>query len=221
MSQPGISAAEVFAMLKAGDAAGLFSGALGGAPAPKHITGRFYPSHLHASDASGLTTTSTRIYYLPYYISEIRSYAGFVMRNAGAGDSGKKVRMGLYTHSAVNGPTTLVQAATEITFAGAAADNTTANAFIPTYIGWHWIAAQFDVASSVRRSLVHNYQLTAVGSQPIPAIAPFFGVITVSGDLVSVPISAYYVDTTYAALAATAVAPTATTDIAPWLGLIA
>lgn len=195
------------------------AGPLNGAPAPKYITGRYYRSSLVYSAGASVTTTATRLYYVPIFISEVRQFAGFVMRNDGAGDNGEKVRMGLYTHTAV-GPTTLVQAATEVTFAGAAADNVTSDAFTPTQTGWHWLAGHFDSASTVRGtntlSGVTTYQFSP------PDFATFFGLNTVSSDDIGVvvnPPGFLYVDTTYGALASTAVAPTAGIYQGPWLGL--
>lgn len=189
-----------------------------GAAAPVHATGRYYPSHLGLThDATSLTTTATRLYYVPYLITEIRSYAGFVMRNTGAGDSGEKVRMGLYLMR----DSSLVKAATEVTFSGAAADNVTSDAFTPTELGWHWICAHFDAASAVKKVFGAGTGISGAGYLPEANIMPsFFGVYNATEDnyQVSIP-AAWYVDTTYAALASTMVAPTATTSVGPWLAL--
>lgn len=208
----------------------LFQSALpvNGLPAPSHITGRYYPPQLVSGDSATASTTATRLYYIPYFITEIRSYAGFVMRNTGTGDPGEKCRMGLYTHGA-GGPTTLVQAATEVTFSSSAADNVTANAFTPTYVGWHWICAQFDSASTVYAFKTIGQSITAAGDLPSLLFNTHFGISSVAAEDWGVAInpgSALYVDTTYAALASTAVAPTATipnaaTNVCPFIALVA
>lgn len=187
-----------------------------GAPPVVHATGRMYPAPLGTTDSTTLTTAATRMYQVPYLVTELRSYSGFVMRNAGAGDSGEKVRMGLYL--ARDG--SLVKAATEVTFSGAAQDNVTADAFTPTEIGWHWIVAHFNAASVVKRQTGVGHQATAGPLHP-NFFAAHFGVFSAIDDNQNGagPIAGLYVDTTYAALAATIVAPTAVTVEVPWLAL--
>ncbi len=188
-----------------------------GAPPIKHVTGRYYPSHMiYSADGSAVTTTATRLYYTPYLITEIRSYAGFVIRNTGVGDTGERVRMGLY----LDRTQALVKAATEVTFAGAAADNVTADAFTPTELGWHWICAHFNSATAIKIAQGVGMIQSAAGFSPPNFSVAQGGVFAATGDVAqTAPVAAWYVDTTYAALASTMVAATATTNSGVWLAL--
>ncbi len=173
------------------------AGPVYGSAAPLHATGRFYPPHLsYTSAGATLTTTAGRLYYMPYLITEIRSYAGFVIRNTGAGDTGEKVRIGLYLDRTGG----LVKAATEL--------------------GWHWICAHFDSATAVKIIYGAGSVVTAAGFAPPNMSAAMFGVYSANGDDQSTGAPAtWYVDTSYGALASTMVAPTATATSGPWVAL--
>ena len=193
--------------------------ALGVKP-PPYASGRYYaPTFLQPDGVNNLTTTSTRLYYIPTYIWEAHTFAGFGIYNAGAGDTGETLRLGIYTDSAGK-PGTLAAAGAEITLGGAAADNDGLVSFTPSYIGWYWLAAHFNSAASVRAGNAPGTRLSDVGYvASAPSFVSFIGALSPSAIQSGTWPACFYVDTVYGALASTPVAYTATTGTAPMVYL--
>ena len=197
------------------------NGSFFGAPPLGTIAGAavIYPPHWAVLDSAvtDLTTTSTRLYYIPYYFSEVVSFTGLKSRNTGTGDNGDTYRCGVYQKSAsTNLPSTLVQDCGEITLTGAAADRTLAVAFSPAYVGWHYLAFHANQAATMHR-MYSAIAISAAGISSGIGLSGAFGTAAIGNSAAVQGFGAYYVDTAYAALASTAVAPTAATPVAPTL----
>jgi len=192
-----------------------------GSPGPTYISGRRYLSSVYTigQGGAGLGTTSTRLYYMPIYIWEAHTFTGASMFNSGVGDNGDTLRLGLYTHSATNGPTSLVIDFGEITLTGAAAERVLSSSVSIGSPGWYWIAFHSNQALDVYPGVIAGQEISNAGRYPI-AFQGFFGDFATPGISASQMIAAWYVDTAYGALASTAVAPTARTTPAPLVWLI-
>lgn len=203
----------------------------GGGPAdgvnpPAYITGnRYLPQNTSFPGTGVLTTTSTRNYYVPIYIWEIRSFAGLATINSGTGDNGDTFRLAIYEHDAANkGPGTLLKDVGEITLTGVdQVERFAANAFTPPTTGWYWLSLHCNQACVLYNMASDGIQITAVGykvGQPLLSRTGLFSLTAFPTTLAALPV-AYYVDTAYGAAPATAVQPTATTASAPVIALVA
>lgn len=198
------------------------NGVLGGIPPFGTVAGCacLYPPHWALIDdvVAALTTTATRLYFIPYYFQDIVAYTGIKTRNNGAGDNLDTYRVGVYQKSvSTNLPTTLIQDLGEVTLSGAAADRTLAVSFTPAYIGWHYLAMHFNQGSAMQRMLSALYTTNVGSVSGMQHIAgALFGTAGTSASVLgNGGFAAFYIDTAYGALAATAVTPTAVTSAAP------
>lgn len=177
--------------------------------------GNRFPPHWATINSlgGGLATTATRLYYVPYYFNEMRAFTGLKSYNTGSGDNGETFRMGVYRAALLSSglrgaPSTLLADCGQVTLTGAAAERTLASSFTPDYVGWHFLALHANSAFSI--AAIQN-----IGSSDVPnSMRNAFGnnAIVASG---TASFGAFYVDTAYGALASTAVAPTAVTDLGP------
>lgn len=175
-----------------------------------------YPPHwaiVDSNEVATLTTTATRLYFIPYYFSEVVSFTGLKSRNSGAADNGKTYRCGVYQKSpTTNLPSTLIQDCGEVTLTGASAERTLATAFTPAYIGWHYLAFHANTGAVMVR-MASQMPFSDAGIPGGISLSNAFGVSAANVR----QFGAYYVDTAYGALASTAVAPTAVTNLSPVL----
>lgn len=186
------------------------SGPIGGAPIPGIMSGAGIRSPYFVNEAgTNITTTSTRLYYIPIYLDRIFTFAGIKTRNGGTGDNGDTYRVGLYAEATAGGPGALVNDCGEITLdASASIVRTASSSFSTTTIGWHYLAFHSNQAVSM------NQCTTSPGGNLVPTPAdglPTLAFNSSTDGNFAIP----YVDTTYGALASTAVAPTASTNAAP------
>lgn len=198
------------------------SGPFGGAKAPlppSGMTAMFLPHWAYVNTVAGLTSTTTRLYYIPYYFPVAGlSYTGLKCHNSGAGDNADTLRLGVYQASATTGlPSTLVIDAGEITLSGAAAVRTLASAWTAPYEGWGFLALHCNQAAEFYAFTNVSASSTAVGVIfPAPSIQLFGAPSTTFAiSNTATNFGAYYVDTAYGALAASAVAPTAILTTCP------
>lgn len=187
-------------------------GPIAGAPALSMMTGFYYMPHLFVGNNTAATTTTNRIIYIPVFFPQAVTLSACVTSNSGTSDNGKKYRVGIYTHGPT-GPTTLLGSFGEVTLTGATARRTlTANVVIPS-AGWYWAAIHSDSAMDLYQMIYiatgrdsagvyGNNGINYMGL--IGRIDP--GLMDVTNQYTLSP--CMYVDTTYAALASTAVAPT-------------
>lgn len=191
-------------------------GLASGVALPKIMSGAgISPDYALQHVSNPLTTTATRLYYVPIYLDAITTFAGFKTYNSGAGDSGDVYRVGIYGEATAGGPGALLNDCGEVTLTGAAALRTSASSFSNTSIGWHYLAfhaqdaaAMYSMSGRLGLSgvgLVNGAKTDALPQIGIPIVA------AAAND--SFPF--LYVDTTYGALASTAVAPTASTQKVP------
>ena len=196
-----------------------------GAPAPTKITNNYYLPDRAVVPSSGvisLTTTLNRLYFWPHYIPVTQAYQGMAVWNSGAGDNGKKIRLGAYSHSS-SGPTTLLIAFGEITLTGAAAERLLSSSYTFSP-GWIWLCAHFNAAAAMSAMAEGGFPFSNVGWAPSTnTMFQDFGIkAPVGADPDAYAPAGYYVDTAYGALASTAVPPTATlaaTSTAPAMAL--
>lgn len=193
-------------------AGGGFDGAATPIP-PSGMGALFPPTWGVIVPTSGtLNTTAGRLYYIPFYFPALVQFTGLKMRNLGAGDNGEVLRLGVYEASQTTGlPSTLVIDAGEITLTGAAADRTLAAAWTPPYVGWGYFAYHANTAADIMPITDQLSSSQAVFYRP----ARFFGLSSTTPSTTAANFGGYYVDTAYAALASTAVAPTNVTNLTP------
>ena len=157
------------------------------------------------------TTTATRLYYVPFYVPRTTTFAGAKTYNQGAGDNGETLRIGMYAEAAAGGPGALLKDFGEITLTAAAALRTLASSV--TVVGARWVYLCLH-ANSAMAMYSMTPRTSGAGTEPSFA-APLsfaFGTYNLNATALyynSTP-ACDYVDTAYGALAATAVAPTAT-----------
>lgn len=189
----------------------------GGAGPPSYVEDWYYPSQVGVMDPSAqtVTTTATRLYYCPIYVFQTHTFESAYIYNSGAGDTGETVKVGLYTHRDTVGPYSLVVDWGTYTVAGAAAAaiGPTAAADAVCTKGWYWLAIHAN-------SAIAFYGLSSlIGTGMVFKLQPEFGVPALNSATLDCKNGYPYVDTTWAALASTAVAPTTCTSVVPkvWL----
>lgn len=187
---------------------------MGVAP-PKYFTGKiYYPQHCMPS-SNPTTVTSTRKFYIPMFIPFTQTFAGCKIYNSGSGDNAKTIRTGVYSQATGGGPGTLQVEFTQITLTGASAVRTATGSVTLTG-GQMYFLCLHSATNPAMNSMAAND--TYVTMSPLANQLGSFALIPGA----DVPL-ADYVDTAYAALPATATAPTATlgtaSDRIPLMGL--
>jgi len=196
-------------------------GPFNGVKPPNFVTGTRYTSPVAMNDSAGtLTTTATRLYYYQTYIWQARDFASIETENGGAGDNGDTYRVGVYTHG-TSGPDQLVKDFGEVTLTGAAAKRllTPGAAMTIGAPGWYWFAFHANQAAVMVRCFGVGQMISLVGYRGVNTSSAFLGQITGTSDSTDNQFCRY-VDTAYGALASTAVAPTAQTNLAPAIWLV-
>ena len=186
-------------------------GPMGGGAPPLVMSGMgMGPAYCVATEAA-MTTTATRLYYIPIYFPRAESWAGIKIYNGGSGDNGETIRVGVYEESASGGPGTLLDDCGEITLNNTFAVRTAASSFTVEE-GWYYFAIHHNSACTMY-ALCNRQRVSNVG---------YAGAMSSGGSLPQFnppdnrEVNVFpYVDTTYGALASSAVAPTASTDKAP------
>jgi hypothetical protein len=190
-------------------------GSLKGVPVPKIMSGTgIYPHYTFTFTSTPLTTTATRLYYVPIYLDNLTTFAGIKTYNSGAGDNGETYRVGIYNEATAGGPGSLLNDCGEITLTAAPGLRTAASSFTNTVTGWHYLAIHANSAFAIYAFVT---AMGRAGSQPYDntnEALPQFGMGSFAGGTNS-SYPFLYVDTTYGALASTAVAPTASINSAP------
>lgn len=186
-----------------------------GLSAPTWVTGAQRGPHWVVDDTTTLTTAATRLYYYPIYFDQVITLAGARTFNQGAGDNGETYRVGLYfDNAAAGGPGTLAKDFGETTLTAASALRTLANSYSLTAPGWYWVAIHHSAATAMY-AYTSVLQVSAAG-YVLPNAARLIGTLATTNEWGGVAQSPfYYVDTTYGALASTAVAPTNGINNAP------
>jgi len=191
-----------------------------GIVAPPQITGcdANFPPHWGVVGSGGFSTTATRLYFLPYYFREIIQYTGLRARNQGTGDNGEKFRLGAYTMDTTGHPASLIVDAGEVTLDGSAAARTLATAWTPPYIGWGFLCAHHNSSASMY-GVSDRETVSSVGYVQTNLASTLFGQTNtaVEAGATTNLFGGFYVDTTYGALASTAVQPTGVTQIGTWV----
>jgi hypothetical protein len=191
-------------------------GLLAGAPFIGYDTALCYGPHYITKSGGTLTTTSTRAYYIPYFVGDAISFSSIRTYNQGAGDNGDTYRLAIYANDGTAGPGTLIQDIGQVTLTGASARRTiTATINLSAYANqWVWVmfhsnqaVAMYDMQVALTAGEYTN------GTQGFGTFEDFF-----SGTQANAAFR--YVDTAYGAAASTAVAPTNSLQIAPAFALV-
>lgn len=186
-----------------------------GAGPLRYVSNWYYPPNSGVMDpgTQTLTTTDTRLYYIPFYVFESHAFDIMAVYNSGVGDSGDDVRVGIYSHHKDYGPRVLKNDFGELSFGASASAEESESDEIFLTRGWWWGAIHCNGAADMYaiRSRVASYGLLRGQSE--------IGVPSLTSNAIDDVNYFPYVDTTYAALASTAVAPTNVTSIVPkfWL----
>lgn len=190
-------------------------GPMGGVLPPIWMSGKTITPHYTQNSGVALNTTATRLYYVPFYLSRLQTFAGIRTYNSSTGDNTETYRCGIYNEATAGGPGALLDDCGEITLNNTSAIRSAASSFTNTVLGWHYLALHFNSAIAMYR--IFGYQTGSDAGYIASPLAQQLG--TLGNMITSISSSATptfdYVDTSYGALAATAVTPTATTNIAP------
>lgn len=188
---------------------GLSSGGpIYGAPHIGYDTGlAYHPHYMLVGVGAGLTTTSTRAYYMPFFVAEAVTFSSIKTVNTGAGDNGDTYRVAIYANDGTAGPGTLILDAGQVTLTGASAVRTLSVSIDLTAYGgsWVWVMVHCNQAASMGEMTA---VAATVGAQNMVAS---FGGFDFSVAAYDYNKFVRYVDTAYGAAASTAVAPTAST----------
>lgn len=186
-----------------------------GAGPLKYVSNWYYPANSGVMDpgTQTLTTTDTRLYYIPFYIFESHAFDAAAVYNSGVGDSGDDVRIGIYSHNKSYGPRTLKVDLGEISFGASADVEETAESEFYLTRGWWWAAIHCNGSADmygIRSRIASGFLLRGQSEIGVPIITA-----AAFDDVNYFP----YVDKTYAAMSSTATAPTNITSIVPkiWL----
>lgn len=193
------------------------TGFMGGAP-PSYVTNWAYrPQGQYYNQSTTVTTTATRLYYVPFRVWEQHTFSGVKTFNSGAGDTGETWRQGIYSHT-TSGPGSLLVDFGQGTLTAASAGRTlSASVSLAPGVYWHAFhantaAAWYAFTSSASAVGQFGYDMQAFVGTPSWAD----GVTSSSAEC-----NHLYVDTAYGALASTAVAPTAQGASCPAFLLVA
>lgn len=196
------------------------NGVFGGIPAPSYMTGCSYIPHYIQATGVTVSTNANDLFYFPFFARKTQTFAGAKTFNQSAGDTGEKIRIGVYTDSA-SGPTTLVKAFGEITLGAASAEQTLSSSQSLTGPAWYWLAIHFDSATAMF-GMASIQGVTAAGAVLPNILSSQLGTIglQVNTTASSNRFCGMLVNTAYGSLASTAVAPTSTVAAnAPIVGL--
>lgn len=180
-----------------------------GTKPPRMIKGASYIPCGYAQTDTGFSTTATRVYYTPRIVFQARSIPSVQIINSGVGDNGEHFRiMTFYDDATDGGPGTLAKDWGEITLTGASAIRTLTPASpFSAPQGIVWDAVWAESASAVYGMSPYTFATNA-GFSGTPSMQAIMGQFTApAGNFAQT--YAHYVDTTYGAAPATAVAPTA------------
>jgi len=176
---------------------------------PGYITGAYYTPIGYMQGSAAVATTATRCSYVPLAIWANKTFAGVSFYNTSAADTGKKIRIMVFRDDgAAGGPGTLVKDFGEVTLTAAAALRTLGSSWAATP-GTYWLAFWGDSSVGVECMVPFGLESLA-GFGFGPAITHFIGNLSApgTGGTGDLHVFAHYVDTTYGAAPATAVAPT-------------
>lgn len=179
---------------------------------PHYITNAYYQPQGYFATANSLTTTINRCYYVPFSVWEAHTFQGAATFNSGTGDNGEHIRMMVFNDNGANGgPGTLAKDFGEITLSGAAAQRTLAStwAALP---GMYWSAIWHETAAAMISMDPLSFATTA-GGYAGPKPNDFMGTLSYTASAGAVA-AVHYVDTAYGVAPATAVAPTASLNMA-------
>lgn len=189
-------------------------GPMSGVNPPIWMSGKTIIPQIAVPAASALTTTATRLYYVPIYLPHLQTFAGIKTFNQGTGDDSETYRVGIYGEAAAGGPGALLKDCGQITLNSSSALRTAASAFTNAVVGWYYLALHFNSAVAMYR--ISSQDTSSSGVLRSPPASQVGTLETMATSWTISRLEAFdYVDTTYAALASTAVAPTNSTNYAP------
>lgn len=179
---------------------------------PAYVDDWYYPSHAGAMDqgTTGLTTTNTRKYYVPFFVTKSGWFKNACVYNSGVGDSGDDVMLCIYDHDPTVGPNNLMKSWGEVTFTSSAAKAEGTEDEVYLQKGMYWLSVHCNGAADM-------YALRGkVGTGNVWRGQADLGVPAVDSVTLDCAAIFPYVDETYTTTPADpATAPTSSTTIAP------
>lgn len=164
---------QMIAALRAASELGLIAGPCGGIDPPVMAAGKvLFPPHLQMmNNTTSMTTTAARYYMAPWFFTGRQVLAGALFRQAGVGDSGKKIKIALY-NAGTSGIGTLAKSFGEYTLDASATTKQLASAYTPPR-GWYWGELVCDGAANLIG--MSGTRTSAVASGPVSGISGQFG----------------------------------------------
>lgn len=174
-----------------------------------YAVGNYYPPSFPVAFTAASALSANVLYATPFYCSSAKTFAAVTFRNTGAGDSGVKVRVGVYADGGGK-PGALVVDCGETTLGGAAATHDVTAAIVLSPGKWYWLAAVSNGTPTVSISTI-----TAYPDPTVNAGARLYA--DTSGNQIEEPF--WQGSLTYGALPASAPATAQTNNTGPRLWL--
>jgi len=192
-------------------------GLIAGAPFIGYDTGVCHLPHYITKTGATLATTSTRAYYIPYFVGEAVIFSSIQTFNQGVGDNGDTYRLAIYANDGTAGPGTLIQDIGQVTLTGASALRTiSATINLEAYaLQWVWVMFHANQAADM-----YDMKVTLTSGEFTNGVAVFGTFGSQFSSAANANAVFRYVDTAYGAAASTAVTPTATITAAPSFVLV-
>lgn len=155
---------DIFGPLAEAQRQGLLGGPAWGAPMPPYKAGKYYWPYQYLPMSTGLAITANLIYRAWMFIGMRQTFLGAWFANTGTGDSGKKLRMGVWDQNDV-----LLKDFGETVLNGSAAMRPVANA-VSLPIGWIQVGLVSDTAPAVKTMRTQSYTASSGFNQVNPII---------------------------------------------------
>lgn len=187
-------------------------GPFAGINPPPFQASHYYRPHWATATALTVTLTANRLYRTWFYVPKTTTFSGGWFHNSGAGDSGDKVRIGVYDATGA----TLLKDFGETTLSGAAALRSVANTVTLPGPAWYQLALVSDTTPALFAIDPLQYFSAAgmVTPSPTAAFGAFSAALAAGSNILNSSPVGDYAAFSYAALPTPITAPTATITMA-------
>lgn len=186
------------------------SGPYGGLPPPIPVAGMGFLPYGYTADGGTKTMTNGIMYISPWPIFRTQSFSGSQFYESGAGNTGNKMRIGLYAEALTGGPGTLLKDFGEVSMSGSAAVRQSASAYTAIGPQMCYIVGLSN-ASSLVASMNFLQSVSSVGLYVPPALSSLLGDFSgarIAAAAASSALIGWTASQTYGALPSTAPTPT-------------
>lgn len=163
--------ADLIAALESARQRGMFGGPFGGVAAPPFLPSKYYWPHYLEPMTAPLTITANRLYRAWMFVGETTTFAGGWFFNSGTGDTGLKLRIGVWDRLGA-----LLKDFGETTLNGSAALRAVANS-VTIAPGLIQVGLVSDTAPSLRSMRAAGF-LSAAGVVSVNPLANLLGVFS-------------------------------------------